>query len=834
MITSFVTAFRRVGLPATLLALAVLGYAIAFSLMTVNRFHAFEARALDLGNLHQAIWNTAHAPATGDWFRLTNQQADVTNRLSLHVEPILLPIAAIYRLFPTVEFLLILQSVVVALGAVPLFLLARRQLRSEWAALLFGCVFLLNPTMQAANWLEFHPLTLAPSLIIAAVAALKAGRMGWFALFCVLAAACKEEIGLLVGMIGLYAFIVEKRRRAGLLTLVLGWGWALTAVLLIQPLIAGDNIHWGRYDYLGVTTTDKLVALFTRPDLLFAQLQVAGAGRYFFELLFPVAFLSLLAPELLLLALPSLAINLLADFAPMHEVTSLIYAAPIVPFVMVAAVGGMKRLVDWLIGGLGRTSPVSTNSASQPIHQSTNPPIPHLLTPSPPHPLTLAPFLTLTATALTAFLLHGYLPPGGNFRVLAITEHHRAAQGIMAQIPPEAVVSAQDRLNPHVSGRRTIYIFPRVDDAEYIWLDAAGPAWPQHPSDLRKIVAELLADDFGVAAADDGYLLLQRGAPSDVLPPAFFRYWQRAEEAVSEPPLARGEVWEERLQLHTVAAGADRNGELLVTAHWETLQPSDEDLRFYFGLLDAEGKILHDSRFYPPAAVLWYPTSLWQPGPPGVTVTTLPWTLAVDRFTLVMGVYRGEDGWEAGDRLQLTTVASDSVAAENDTLLRIGAFERSSAGGWQPVPPATLDAGPPRLLDVEVAGSFRLAAVAVPETVKSGAQLPVQLRWVKQQGAPLAGDYVRFVQLFDSSGAKVAQVDGPPADEAGVFPTTQWGAARDFVDAVTLALPADLPPGAYSLIAGFYAWETGERLPVTGTAAFGGDAIDLGVVQVEK
>ena len=47
-------------------------------------------------------------------------------------------------------------------------------------------------------------------------------------------------------------------------------------------------------------------------------------------------------------------------------------------------------------------------------------------------------------------------------------------------------------------------------------------------------------------------------------------------------------------------------------------------------------------------------------------------------------------------------------------------------------------------------------------------------------------------------------------------------------------LPADLAYGAYSLIAGYYAWETGERLPVTGTAAFGGDAIDLGVVQVEK
>lgn len=129
-------------------------------------------------------------------------------------------------------------------------------------------------------------------------------------------------------------------------------------------------------------------------------------------------------------------------------------------------------------------------------------------------------------------------------------------------------------------------------------------------------------------------------------------------------------------------------------------------------------------------------SSLWQPGPPGVTVTTLPWTLAADRFTLVMGVYRGEEeGWEAGDRLQLTTVASDSVAAENGTLLRIGAFERSLTGGWQPVPPATLDTGPLRSLDAEVAGSFRLAAAAVPETIRSGAPLPVQLRWVKPEGA---------------------------------------------------------------------------------------------------
>jgi len=68
--------------------------------------------------------------------------------------------------------------------------------------------------------------------------------------------------------------------------------------------------------------------------------------RYLFELLLPVGFTALLAPEVLLLALPSLAINLLADFSPMHQVTTLIYAAPIVAFVMLASVVGVARVIN--------------------------------------------------------------------------------------------------------------------------------------------------------------------------------------------------------------------------------------------------------------------------------------------------------------------------------------------------------------------------------------------------------------------------------------------------------------------------------------------------------
>ena len=67
---------------------------------------------------------------------------------------------------------------------------------------------------------------------------------------------------------------------------------------------------------------------------------------------------------------------------------------------------------------------------------------------------------------------YGFLPGGGQFRGWEeVTDHHRRAGQIFAQIPPEAALSAQDRLNPHVSGRETLYIFDQVDDADHILLD---------------------------------------------------------------------------------------------------------------------------------------------------------------------------------------------------------------------------------------------------------------------------------------------------------------------------------------------------------------------------
>jgi hypothetical protein len=69
-----------------------------------------------------------------------------------------------------------------------------------------------------------------------------------------------------------------------------------------------------------------------------------------------------------------------------------------------------------------------------------------------------------------------------------------------------------------------------------------------------------------------------------------------------------------------------------------------------------------------------------------------------------------------------------------------------------------------------------------------------------------------LVQLIDRNGAIVAQADGPPA--RGGRPTSQWQSGDTVIDSRQVALPADLPPGEYTLVFGMYRWPSLERLPM--------------------
>ena len=141
----------------------------------------------------------------------------------------------------------------VALGAVPVFLLARKHLGSEWAGLGFALVYLLYPPTQ---WLvvdDFHPVAFATPLLLGAIWFLDEERLLPFALFAGAACLTKEQIGLVVAMLGIWFAVAHGRRRAGAVIAAAGVAVAIVAVAVVVPHFApgGGSPFEGRYAAVG-------------------------------------------------------------------------------------------------------------------------------------------------------------------------------------------------------------------------------------------------------------------------------------------------------------------------------------------------------------------------------------------------------------------------------------------------------------------------------------------------------------------------------------------------------------------------------------------------------
>ncbi|MEZ4610968.1 MAG: hypothetical protein R2838_12125 [Caldilineaceae bacterium] len=134
-----------------------------------------------------------------------------------------------------------------------------------------------------------------------------------------------------------------------------------------------------------------------------------------------------------------------------------------------------------------------------------------------------------------------------------------------------------------MSGRETIYIFPRLEGHGHRLRgrDRAGMA--QHPNDVRTTVGALLADGWGVAAADHGYLLLRRARRQRRCHPPSTRRGRRicCRRPVTMCALRRRSLcWATRSRPETPQSGR------LVTTLYLRGRASPTDLGVYIAYLD--------------------------------------------------------------------------------------------------------------------------------------------------------------------------------------------------------------------------------------------------------
>ena len=241
---------------------AIAAFTAGFAAIAIGRHRAFNTGRFDLGNMTQAIWNTAH----GDFLQVTNLAGRQTSRLGSHFDPILAAFAPLWLAWPSTDMLVVVQAFAVALGALPVFWLARKHLGSQRAGLGFALAYLLYPATQWLVLNEFHPVAFACPLLLFAFWYLDEDRLLPFALFSLVAIACKEEIGLVVAGFGLWYLVSRRKRRAGAAIMAGGIAASVIAVEVVVPHFSGNaSAFYSRYSEVGGTPGGVLKTLFTHP-----------------------------------------------------------------------------------------------------------------------------------------------------------------------------------------------------------------------------------------------------------------------------------------------------------------------------------------------------------------------------------------------------------------------------------------------------------------------------------------------------------------------------------------------------------------------------------------
>jgi len=217
--------------------------------------------------------------------------------------------------------------------------------------------------------------------------------------------------------------------------------------------------------------------------------------------------------------------------------------------------------------------------------------------------------------------------------------------------------------------------------------------------------------------------------------------------------------------------------------------------------------------YYPDQDI--YPAP-YRPGQDGAEAFLAP---LVEQYQRLFVLYWGDDESDPR-RLIETWLATNAYKAGDRWYGRV----RLATYGVAPLPEETAV-----LLNAGFGEIIRLRGYALEEKVfATGEVMPVTLFWEAQ--APITERYKVTVQLLDGTGQLVAQVDTEPGD--GLAPTTTWKPGQPLADLYGVSLPADLPPGRYTLIAGLYHVVSGERLPVTLDGEPVGDHLVLSSVEV--
>jgi len=458
------------------LCIFVFVYILYFTLGSFLKYDNFYTGRFDLGNMDQTVWNSIH----GRIFQITDPNGtDAISRLSYHADFILVLISPLYLIWSHPKMLLLLQTFALAFGSIFVFLIAKEILKNKSLPLVLSIAYLLNPVLEYSNLYDFHPVTLGTTFLLACFYYFLKRKYLLFLIFAVLAGLTKEHVWAIISLFGIAIVtrvIIENKfklnflRKKQLIEIIIGGLVFLLSTFLFYYLIwhaipgarGGNHFALSYYSDFGNSASDIIKNIIFSPLKTVSMLLQTENIYYLLQLFFPLGFLSLLSPLILIFALPDLSINLLSNNPQLHQIYYQ-YTATITPFLFISAIYSISFLKK-------RFKLFSGNVL----------------------------ILYLVFTAVASAYLYGPLPGAKNPSIQMLTnklDNKYIIDDFTESIPASYSVAATNNLGSHLSRRQKIFTIPiGIDKADYV-LFLLNDLYAQPSLDAQKKMAKNMESD---------------------------------------------------------------------------------------------------------------------------------------------------------------------------------------------------------------------------------------------------------------------------------------------------------------------------------------------------
>jgi uncharacterized membrane protein len=475
--------------PVTALVVLMVGYIAVFGTLTYQQQANYGTYGFDMGIYDQGIWLVSH-------FKNPFVTIRGLDYFGHHVNIITLLFVPAYWLGAGPHFLYAVETVWLAAGAIPIWLLGRDRLESSWMPLGLCAAYLLYPSVEWINQWQFHPDALIITPLMFAYWLATRHRWGWFWVAVGIALSCKEDAGLAVFALGICLWLKHRLRAQGLITAIAGAAWFLVCTKLIIPLANGGGapFYVTNFPDLGTSIFSIIWNFVFHPGRWIKVVFARSRWTYYAQVFWPVALLPFLEPLVLLIAVPQLLVNTLSATSDADDIhfflTAIVVAGVFLATVEACGKRGRTAVGRRFMVGLAVSAALAANVAWSPSPISVN------------------------------FHSGFWVQPG---------PQDQAINEAINIVPKDASVAATYNIDDHMTHRVSIYEYPNPwivtnwgirlrnppDPSKVDWLVLDTRATGNQAALYEELIAKR---EFSVVYNEKGILVLHRvrpGIPND-------------------------------------------------------------------------------------------------------------------------------------------------------------------------------------------------------------------------------------------------------------------------------------------------------------------------------